>query len=55
MKKFGFIFVIFALIFVACGGGGGGGGNVGPSAPKTYIDSNSMDISSEGTTNQARG
>ena len=51
MKKFGFIFVVFALIFVACGGGGGGGEG-GPSAPNTTIDNNSMGITSEGITNE---
>jgi len=51
MKKFGFIFVVFAFIFVACGGGGGGGEG-GPSAPNTTIDNNSMGITSEGLTSQ---
>ena len=37
MRKFDFIFIAFALIFVACGGGGGGG-DAGPSAPNTYLD-----------------
>ena len=49
MKKFGFIFVVFALIFVACGGGGGGG-DAGDPNPNTSITNNSMGIQDGETT-----